>query len=66
LLVEVHLPDFEGDLYDVVLDVAFLGRLREEAVFSTLDDLLDQMRLDVEQSREVFAKFTPGAGVLLG
>ena len=66
LLVEVHLPDFDGDLYDAVLDVAFLERLRGEATFVTLDELLAQMALDVEHSREIFGKFTPGAWVLLG
>ena len=66
LLVEVHLPDFNGDLYDAVLDVAFLERLRGEATFATLGDLLDQMTLDVQQSREIFEKFSPGAWVLLG
>ncbi|NNN07772.1 MAG: bifunctional riboflavin kinase/FAD synthetase [Acidimicrobiaceae bacterium] len=66
LLVEVHVPDFEGDLYDQVLDVAFLERLRGEATFATLEELLAQMSLDVRQSQEIFEKFTPGSWVLLG
>jgi riboflavin kinase/FMN adenylyltransferase len=66
LLVEVHLPGFDGDLYDVVLDVAFLERLRGEAVFDTLADLVTQMTLDVQRCEEIFEKFTPGAWVLLG
>jgi len=35
LLVEVHLPGFEGDLYDASLDVAFLARLRVRRSFPT-------------------------------
>ncbi len=66
VLVEVHLPDFAGDLYDRVLDVAFLERLRGEARFAQLADLLAQMSLDVARSREVFATFTPTSSVLLG
>ncbi len=66
LLVEVHLTDFEGDLYGQVLDVAFLERLRGEATFTSVEELLAQMALDVEQSREICEKFTPGAWLLLG
>lgn len=64
-LVEVHLPDFEGDLYDAQLDVAFLRRLRPESTFASLEELVTQMQRDVEESRDVFAAFTPSASVLL-
>ena len=66
VLVEVHLPEFEGDLYNEVLDVAFLARLRGERTFATLEELLVQMRLDVAKSREIFEKFIPESSVLLG
>lgn len=66
VLVEVHLPDFAGDLYGRDLDVAFLERLRGEAKFDRLEDLLVQMALDVARSREIFATFTPASSVLLG
>ncbi len=66
VLVEVHLPDFAGDLYHVVVDVAFLQRLRGEARFTSVEELVAQMTSDVAQSREVFRTFTPGASLLLG
>ncbi len=66
LLVEVHLPEFEGELYDEVLDVAFLERLRGESTFASLQELLAQMGRDVARSQEIFETFTPGASVLLG
>ncbi len=66
VLVEVHLPDFEGDLYDQVVDVAFLARLRGEATFATLEDLLAQMKRDVSVSAEIFQGFSPEASLLLG
>jgi riboflavin kinase/FMN adenylyltransferase len=66
VVVEVHLPEFEGDLYDQVLDVAFLERLRGEATFATLEELLAQMTLDVVKSGEIFQEFSPAASVLLG
>ena len=66
VLVEVHLPNFQGDLYDQVLDVAFLAHLRGERTFATLEDLLAQMARDVEQSCDIFEEFNPGATLLLG
>lgn len=66
VLVEVHLPDFAGDLYGRVLDVAFLERLRGEQRFASLEDLLAQMDRDVDRSRDIFQTFTPSSSVLLG
>lgn len=53
LLVEAHLIDFDGDLYGEVLRLAFLERLRDELRFDTADELVEQMRRDVERVREV-------------
>ena len=66
LLVEVHIPDFNADLYDEVLDVAFLESLRGEARFASVDDLVAQMGRDVAKCREIFSEFTPQAWALLG
>jgi riboflavin kinase/FMN adenylyltransferase len=65
LLVEVHLPGFAGDLYDASLDVAFLRRLRGEAVFPDVAALVDQIGLDVAQTLEIFKRFSPRASALL-
>ncbi|NNN01093.1 MAG: bifunctional riboflavin kinase/FAD synthetase [Acidimicrobiaceae bacterium] len=66
LLVEVHIPGFHGDLYDMELDVAFLRRLRGEMTFSALSELVAQMGHDVVQTLEIFKIFTPAAYPLLG
>jgi riboflavin kinase / FMN adenylyltransferase len=55
LLVEAHLIDFDGDLYGQELRIAFLERLRGERRFDTVDALVEQMRLDVAQAREICA-----------
>jgi riboflavin kinase/FMN adenylyltransferase len=65
LLVEVHLPGFEGDLYDASLDVAFLARLRGEEVFSDVDALVAQIGRDVQQTVELFKKFSEFTSALL-
>jgi riboflavin kinase / FMN adenylyltransferase len=66
LLVEVHLPHFEGDLYDQVLDVAFLERLRDEVKFSSVEELTEQIDRDVATSEAIFHTFSPEASLLLG
>jgi len=64
LLVEVHLPGFEGDLYDASLDVAFLARLRGEEVFPTWTRWC-QIGRDVQQTVELFKKFSEFTSALL-
>jgi len=61
----VHLPGFEGDLYDASLDVAFVSRLRVEEVFSDVNALVAQIGRDVEQTLEIFKKFSTFSSALL-
>ena len=49
--VEAYLLDFEGDLYGRVVDVGFVKRIREERRFSGVDELIGQIRRDVEETR---------------
>ena len=53
--LETHLLDFEGDLYGQVARVELLHRLREERKFSGVDELVAQIRRDVQAAREWFA-----------
>jgi riboflavin kinase/FMN adenylyltransferase len=55
LLVEAYLLDFDGDLYGQNLRIAFLERLRGEKRFDSVDELVAQMKRDVEQAREICA-----------
>lgn len=50
-LVEVHLLDFEGELYERHLEVEFLEFLRPEQRFSGLDALKAQIEADIRQVR---------------
>lgn len=49
--VEAFLLDFEGDLYTQSLRVEFHQRLRDEMRFASVDDLITQMRRDVDETR---------------
>jgi riboflavin kinase / FMN adenylyltransferase len=51
LLVEAYLIDWEGDLYGTEMRLDFLTRLRGERRFDSAQELIDQMRLDVQQAR---------------
>lgn len=49
--VEAHILDFDGDLYGRTLELEFLTRLRDTRKFAGLDDLLAQIKIDVERAR---------------
>lgn len=52
--IEVYLLDFEGDLYNQVLEVEILEKMREIVKFDEKEDLLKQIEEDVEEAREYF------------
>jgi riboflavin kinase/FMN adenylyltransferase len=54
-LVEAHVIGFEGDLYGERVGVVFVERLREERRFERVEDLVLQMRADVEATRRMLA-----------
>jgi riboflavin kinase/FMN adenylyltransferase len=58
VLIEAYLIDFEGDLYGTELRVAFVERLRGEKRFAGVEELIAQMRIDVEDAKRVCASFT--------
>lgn len=51
--VEVHLIGFQGDLYGRELSVDFIDRLRDTRPFSSVNELITQLRADVERARAV-------------
>jgi riboflavin kinase / FMN adenylyltransferase len=62
LTVEVFVLDFEGDLYDKLLTVWFVQRLRAEKRFASVPALQQQIGRDVENARRVLGipSGTPG------
>jgi len=57
VLIETYLIDYEGDLYGTDLRVAFVARLRGEKRFAGVEELITQMRVDVEDAKQVCASF---------
>lgn len=54
-LLEVHLFDFEGDIYGKHVHVDFLHKLRNEKRFESFDELKAQIQRDAEQAKAFFA-----------
>jgi len=51
--IEVHLIGFDGDLLGKTLELEFVDRLRDTRRFPSADQLVNQIRLDVEQARRL-------------
>lgn len=52
-LLEVHLFDFNGELYGARLDVAFVDFIRDERKFDGLDALKGQIEADCRSARRI-------------
>ncbi len=54
--VETFVMNWSGDLYDDVVRVRFLHRLREEKKFSSVDELKFQIERDVARAQDYFER----------
>ena len=55
--IETHILDFKQDVYDKVIIITFIKKIREEQKFSNLESLLEQIRLDVNEARYYFSLY---------
>jgi riboflavin kinase/FMN adenylyltransferase len=53
--LEIHLLDFQGDLYTERLRIYFVDRLRDELKFSSVEALKDAVAVDIVRARELLA-----------
>jgi riboflavin kinase/FMN adenylyltransferase len=54
--VEVHMLEFNEDLYDEHIKVNFIERLRDEIKFDSIEKLSEQINKDIDNARELFKK----------
>ncbi|MBW2557530.1 MAG: bifunctional riboflavin kinase/FAD synthetase [Deltaproteobacteria bacterium] len=52
---EVHLLDFEGDIYGKNITVFFIDRLRDEIKFKGPKELIRQIKKDIERAKEILS-----------
>lgn len=53
--LEVHIMDFDEDIYGYATRVYFVQRLRSEKKFNGLDELVSQINQDVDLARQILA-----------
>lgn len=62
--VESYLFDFDGDLYGQPVRLFFVARIREEKKFASPALLVEQIRQDVANARDILRQIEPGGGLL--
>jgi riboflavin kinase/FMN adenylyltransferase len=55
-LLEVFLFDFDGDLYGQTIDVAFIGWIRHEQKFDSIEALKRHMTSDAARARDALQR----------
>ncbi|MGD8891044.1 MAG: bifunctional riboflavin kinase/FAD synthetase [Desulfobacterales bacterium] len=55
--VEVHIFDFDDNIYDEKIRVNFITRIRDEKKFSNISDLIDQIKRDIAAAREILTNY---------
>ncbi len=53
--VEVHILDFNDDIYGQKIRVNFIQRIRDEIKFSNISELSDQIKKDIVKAREILS-----------
>jgi len=54
LVLEVHVLDWDGDLYDRRVRTTFVARLRDEAAFDSVETLVAQIHADIAAAKRLF------------
>lgn len=56
LSVEVHIFEFEGNLYDEIIKLSFIEKIRDEAAFASQEELKSQIQKDIITAKETLIK----------
>jgi len=51
--IETHLMDFNRDIYGEEIQVHFLQKIRDEIKFSSVNELVQQINLDLVQAKKI-------------
>lgn len=62
-LLETHVLDFTGELYETHLEVCFIDQLRGIRKFASVDELREQIGRDVAAARELLRTSAPPASL---
>ncbi len=56
LSVETNIFDFDVDIYGEKIDIEFLKKIRDEKKFQTVNDLISQIKSDIDFTKKYFQK----------
>jgi riboflavin kinase / FMN adenylyltransferase len=65
VVVEAYVLDFDGDLRNANVAIDLVARIRDEAKFDTVDALLERMRVDVHETRQLLSVASEPGELLL-
>ncbi len=54
LSIETHLLAYQGDLYGQYIEVSFIKQLRGEKKFASKEELVKQIKVDVDEAKQYF------------
>ena len=54
LHMEAHILDHPHDIYNELLSIEFLSRLRGEQRFNSVNELINQIHIDINKTRDIF------------
>ena len=66
LHLEVHILDFNKDIYGKRIRVKFYSHLRSEKTFSNIQALVEQIKADIESTKKFFASYTEQDNICQG
>ena len=52
--IEVYIHDFNGNLYGQDIAISFISKLRDERKFNSVDELVSQLRQDLNKTLEIW------------
>ena len=58
LAIEVHIFDFDEDIYGEEISVYFIRRIRGEKKFAGAQELISQIKTDIATAKELLSKET--------
>ena len=53
--VEVHILDFNEDIYGEKIRINFVSRLRDEVKFNSVEELSEQIKKDIQKTRDLLS-----------
>ena len=56
LLIESHLFDFDEFIYGANIKIEFIERIRSEKKFDSVEELIENIKKDVEFAKKLFTK----------